>query len=202
LQDAGTNDAVIGSKRGVPLDKYTANINHFVSSLASPASDYYQPEAQILLITPQPFVQAMRDQAGNKVKLDLEHTRRYKDTCLAIGREWNEKTSGKVQILDYWKLLVDAAGDETDEALRPYFVDGVHLSTKAYRLLFDEIMRIIRSRWSHLDPEKMKMTVPRYEDATDSWDWYHPLPPSRRVRQSAEVKLKNSAGFALGKDAR
>lgn len=168
-------------------------MNHFVSALADPASAYYLPEARIVVITPQPFVQAMRVEAGHKAKLDLEHTRKYKDSCLAIGNEWNKTTSGKVQTLDYWKLLVDAAGEESDEALRPFFVDGVHLTPKVYRLLFNESMRIIRSRWEFLDPEKMKMTVPRYEDGTDSWEWYHPLPPSRRVKHVGGVSLKNSA---------
>jgi hypothetical protein len=134
----------------------------------------------------------MRDEAGNKSKLDLNHTRKYKDACLAIGNEWNKRTSGKVQTLDYWKLLVDAAGEESDEALRPFFVDGVHLTPKAYQLLFDELMSIIRSRWDSLDPDKMKMTVPRYEEGTDSWEWYHPLPPSRRVKHTAGANLRNS----------
>lgn len=164
------------------LEKYIANLNHFVSSLADPESAYYLPEARLVLITPQPFVQAMRDEAGQKAKLDLEHSRKYKDACLAIGSEWAKRSAGNVQTLDYWKLMVDAAGGETEKALRPFFVDGVHLTPRAYRLLFDELMRIVTSRWESLDPEKMKMTVPRYEEGTDSWDWYHPLPPSRRVR--------------------
>ncbi|KAJ9121536.1 hypothetical protein QFC22_002154 [Naganishia vaughanmartiniae] len=98
---ARANDALLPhaseNSRAVPLDRYTANLNHFVSSLHGHGFDQCLPEARILLITPPPFVVSMHLNAfGGLAKLDLEHTRRYKDACKAVGKVWNERTSGRV----------------------------------------------------------------------------------------------------------
>lgn len=160
------------NERTVSLEDYIINLEHFVSALADPASPQYMPHARLVLITPHPVVEGMRAK-DTPLKLDLEHTRKYKDACLAVGKEWAVK-SDNVQILDLWKLLVEAGGDETEEALRPYYTDGVHMTPKGYRLLFDELMRIICTRWESLDPQKMKMSAPRFDDATGKWDEDNP----------------------------
>lgn len=159
------------------------NLNHFVASLADTRSDYYIPEARILLITPPPFVLSMHVNAsGGPANLELEHTRKYKNGCKAVGKVWKERTSGRVQTLDSWAALVDAAGGESDDSLRPsYAYDGVHLTTKGYRVIYDDFTRIVQSDWPHLDPSKIKMPVPRWISRTGSWEWYNPHsgPPRR-----------------------
>ncbi|KAJ9096029.1 hypothetical protein QFC21_005393 [Naganishia friedmannii] len=159
---AGANDAVLPSyaserTRGVPLDRYMANLDHFVASLVDAGSNNRcLPGAQILLITSPPFLSSTRVNApGRPATLDLEHTRRYKDACKTVGKVWKKKASGREQTLDAWKALVDAAGDESQESLRPFYVyDGVHLSTKGYQVLYNEFLRIIESDWPHLDPTR------------------------------------------------
>ncbi|KAJ9095824.1 hypothetical protein QFC19_007439 [Naganishia cerealis] len=183
----GANDASVpGTAQSVPLEKYVDNLNYYISSLVEPSSDYYQPEARVILITPPPFVMSMRleqplpphlpkEQQGKE--RDLERTRKFKDACLSVGNEWSQKTSGKVQSLDFWKLVVDTVGSENDNDLRPLFTDGLHLQPKAYRVLFDELMKLVVTlRWEDLDPAKMKMTVPRYVASTGCWEWYT-VPP-------------------------
>lgn len=174
-----------GTAQSVPLEKYIDNLNYYISSLVEPSSAYYQPEARIVLISPPPFVYSMRLEQplpphvpkGEQGKeRTLERTRQFKDACVAVGNEWSQKTSGKVQLLDLWKVIVTAAGSENDNDLRPLFTDGLHLRPAAYRLVFDEIMSIVASQWQDLDPAKMKMTVPRYVAGTASWEWYT-VPP-------------------------
>lgn len=167
--------------QSLPLDKYVANLNHYISSLVEPASEYYQPEARIVLITPPPLVHSMRleqplpsnvEKKDQGKERDLEHTRKFKDACLTIGEEWAGKTQGKVQVLDAWKAIVDAAGSERDDQLRPFFTDGLHLTAKGYRVLFDELMEVIHSSgWEDLSPNQMRMTVPRYVAGTKEWQW-------------------------------
>lgn len=61
----------------------------------------------------------------------VESTGRYRDAVLQVGRDWKVKEaereaagSGgkgwKVEVVDFWRDLVDAAGGEGEE-LRPYF---------------------------------------------------------------------------------
>lgn len=168
----GTNDAALDNERTVSLEDYINNLDQIVSALVASDSPQYTPHARLILITPHPVVEGMRAK-DTPVKLDREHTRKYKDACLVVGKEWAIK-SDKVQTLDLWKLLVEAGGGETEEALRPYYTDGVHMTPKGYRLLFDELMRIICTRWESLDPQKMKMSAPRFDDATGKWDEYNP----------------------------
>lgn len=165
--------------RAVPLEDYSANINKMIESFLEPTSELYLPGVRIALMTPPPVVVSMRKPENAKVELD--HTRKYKDACLSIGKEWLGKSEGRVQIIDCWKTLIEAAGGEEDDLLRPFFVDGVHLTPKAYRSIFDELMRVIKEQWQHLDPANIIPAVPRYNAATDNWEWnYEP-----RVLQDA-----------------
>jgi lysophospholipase L1-like esterase len=183
----GSNDATLPpSAQSLPLEKYIANLNHYVSSLIEPASEYYQPSARIVLITPPPIVQSMRmemplppgiPKADQGKERDLNHSRKFKDACLAIGKEWKAKTGGRVQVIDFWKVIVDAAGSEQDDDLRPFFTDGLHLTPPGYRLLFDELMEVLHSAgWDDLNPNAMKMTVPRYVAGTKDYQWYSKSP--------------------------
>jgi hypothetical protein len=184
---SGANDATLPPcAQSLPLEKYIANMNYYVSSLVDPAAEYYQPDARIVLITPPPLVQSMRlemplppgipkeDQGKER---DLNHTRKFKDACLAIGEEWKAKTKGRVQVVDLWKAIVDAAGSDQDSDLRPFFTDGLHLTPPAYRLLFDELMEVIHSAgWDDLNPNTMEMTVPRYVAGKKEYEWYSKSP--------------------------
>jgi hypothetical protein len=167
------------SPRSVPLEKYIVNLNFYVSALVEPASEYYQPDARVILITPPPLVQSMRLAVGKDQGKDreLDHTRKFKDACLAIGEEWKAKTNGRVQVVDIWKAIVGAAGSEQDSDLRPFFTDGLHLTPPGYRLLFDELMEMIHSAgWEDLNPNAIKMTVPRYIAGKKEYQWYSKSP--------------------------
>ena len=150
-----------------------------------PASDYYQPEARIVVITPPPIVHSMRLEQplpphvpkGEQGKeRNLEYTRKFKDACLEVGRAWDVKTGGKIKVLDTWTTIVDAAGGEKDDLLRPLYSDGLHFTAQGYRAIFDGLMKVIISSWEDLNPVTMKQTIPRYVAGTKEWAW-HTTPP-------------------------
>jgi lysophospholipase L1-like esterase len=195
LARAGTNDAVLpddsptpvpedteyDTGRSVPLAKYVANLNKMIDSFTDSYSEYHLPGVRIALLTPPPVVLSMRE--PGQAKVDLDHTRKYKDKCLSVGKQWSRKSGGRVQPVDCWKAITDVADGEKDDALRPFFTDGVHLSPNGYQVVFDELMRIIKknANWKHLDPANIKATVPRYNAVTDDWEWdYEPTPVQER----------------------
>jgi lysophospholipase L1-like esterase len=146
-----------------------------IESFLEPTSNFYLPDVRIALMTPPPVVISMRK--TDAAKIELDHTRRYKDACLSIGHDWSRKSRGKVQIVDCWKAITNAAKGENDDALRPFFIDGVHLTPKAYRVLFEELMQVIKDEWQHLDPANIKATVPVYNAKAEEWVWdYVPKP--------------------------
>ncbi|KAJ9121535.1 hypothetical protein QFC22_002153 [Naganishia vaughanmartiniae] len=165
--------------RAVPLERYKANLEKMIESFMAPTSDFHLPGVRIALMTPPPVVVSMRKPENAKVELD--HTRKYKDACLSIGQDWSRKSAGRVQVIDCWKAVTDAAGGEYDDLLRPFFIDGVHLTSRAYALIFDELFRTIKAEWKHLDPANIKATVPVYNAQTDDWEWsYEPKPAMER----------------------
>lgn len=178
---SGANDASLPPcAQALSLDKYVANLNHYIFSLVEPASEYYQPEARIVLITPPPLVQAMRLEQplpphipkGEQGKeRNLEYTRKFKDACLEVGKAWDAKTGGKVKVLDAWTTIVDAAGGEQDDLLRPLYQDGLHFTAQGYRAIFDGLMKLIMSSWEDLNPITMKQTIPRYVAGAKEWVW-------------------------------
>ncbi|KAJ9096028.1 hypothetical protein QFC21_005392 [Naganishia friedmannii] len=177
-EDSDSNAHTAG--RAVPLDQYKANLNKMLELFLDPTSDFYLPGVRIVLLTPPPVVVSMMPKE-DAATVALDHTRQYKDACLSIGQKWSRESGGKVQVLDCWKAVSEAAGGEDDDLLRPFFVDGVHLTSKAYRVLFDELMRTIKSEWDHLDPANIKPTVPVYNAETDGWKWsYEPKPAHER----------------------
>ena len=183
---SGANDATLPPcTQALSLDKYVANLNHYIFSLVEPASEYYQPEARIVLVTPPPLVQSMRLEQplpphvpkGEQGKeRNLEYTRKFKDACLEVGNAWDAKTGGKVRVLDAWTTIVDAAGGEQDDLLRPLYQDGLHFTAQGYRAIFDGLMKLIMSSWEDLNPVTMKQTIPRYVAGTKEWAW-HTTPP-------------------------
>jgi isoamyl acetate esterase len=130
----GANDACLpGSPQHVPLPRFTANIEHYLTSLTSPSSEWYIPSANIILITPPPLVESMREQVMLAYPPDqrfkgreIDVSRAYQREVLRIGQEWKVKGknqgagSWNVGVVDLWKALVDKAGGEGD-LLIPYF---------------------------------------------------------------------------------
>lgn len=57
-----------------------------------------------------------------------EHHRKFRDGVLQLGKEWKVKeqseenrTGWKVEVLDFWKVLVDDAQGEEDALLARYY---------------------------------------------------------------------------------
>jgi lysophospholipase L1-like esterase len=176
----GANDSTFPERaQHLSLEKYSENMRYYIKSILSPSSEYYQPHARVLLLTPPPISEKMREE--NKVALyppeertpadrSLENTRRYREEIIKIGEQWKEQNAGEVEadrleVIDTWGLIMDASGgEEDDELLRPYFTDGLHLTNKAYGVVFDECLKVAKDKFEGLDPEDqvgLPMTVPQ-----------------------------------------
>jgi len=161
----------------LPLEKYSGNMKHYVRSLLSPSSEYYQPHAYVLLLTPAPIVEKMREEAKlayppeerTPADRSLENTKRYRDEIVKIGEEFQRtdpEIAEKLRVIDTWDLLVTTAGgDEKDEeSLRRFFTDGLHMTSEGYKVVFDACLEVIKRDFKGLDPDDQKslpMTFPQ-----------------------------------------
>ena len=94
----------------------------------------------------------------------------YKDAALKVGAEWKakeaseeNKTGWKVEVLNFWDVMVEDAEGEEDALLARYFTyvlsstsstevkltssDGVHLTPIGYKLLWKAMSELILTKF-------------------------------------------------------
>ncbi|RSH91344.1 hypothetical protein EHS25_009643 [Saitozyma podzolica] len=153
----GTNDSVIQPGWAhVPLADFIDHMNHFLRLLTSPTSPYTVADTplSIVLITPTPPSYLTMDDFKRTIRT-MDATREYKDAVLKIGEEWKANESGpenttgwKIETLDFWEAMMDAAGEEVEEGLAPFYIDGVHYTSAGYNLLWDRLASLIKTKFA------------------------------------------------------
>lgn len=97
--------------------------------------------------------------------------------------------------IDLYAEVLATAGGDTDEALRPFFLsvptsfpihcclqrkhaaklsedihsDGLHFNKQGYDVVTQAVLRVIKDRLPHLDPDALPMSAPRYDAIPNSW---------------------------------
>jgi hypothetical protein len=113
-----------------PLADFIDHMNHFLRLLTSPTSPYAVADTplSIVLITPTPPSYLKMDDFKRTIRT-MDATREYKDAVLKIGEEWKTKesdpentTGWKIETLDFWGAMVDAAGGEVEEGIAPFYM--------------------------------------------------------------------------------
>jgi len=152
----GANDAVLPDSpthQHVPLQEYKENLRSLITHETIEA---HQP--RIILITPGP-VDEYQFFARQRT---AEHTKLYADACREIGKELG------VPVLDLWSVFMAEAGwrkgepllhdgmytliNDKSETLETKFGIGLHFNPKAYKLLFEATLNVIRREWPDQDP--------------------------------------------------
>ncbi|KAI0831766.1 SGNH hydrolase-type esterase domain-containing protein [Trametes gibbosa] len=161
----GANDAALPqSKQHVPLARYETNLAWFAHALRSPESAYYSPQTRLVYMTPPP-VQAVRWAAalGERVGTleapdrDLEQSRVYAEAVKKVGGSEN------VPVADVWGNIWEAAGRE-EGGLAPFLVDGLHLTGKGYKVVYDALIATIAESFPELHYDRLQPTFPIWSD--------------------------------------
>lgn len=126
----GTNDAVLpGRLQYTPIPRFQENLKTLVDYVRNKDSKWYSPNTRIVFINPPPFIAAdrlatqytrWRDEykcEGPEPVLDREwdNTKKYAEAVVELGKEINVPT------IDLWTKIIEAAGGESPEHLKPYF---------------------------------------------------------------------------------
>ncbi|KAF9147946.1 hypothetical protein BGX21_011229 [Mortierella sp. AD011] len=145
----------------------------------SPNSPTYSPEIKIIVICPPAIHEglwgARRKSQGIPMDRNKDVTRQYAETCLKIGKEYQSKNSQhekglcQVDVIDTCGLMMEGV-KSGKYALNEYLKDGLHLASPGNDLIFQEIMKIVRSRYPEWDPDNMPMHAP----LTANLDREHP----------------------------
>lgn len=158
----GANDACLpGSAQHVPLEEYTACMKSIVQNKL-----VRRHGTRVVLIIPAPVdeYQLSNDQRT------AANTKLYADACRQVGQEL------KLPTVDLWSVFMKKAGwdgaskligskdCERSKVLMELLSDGLHFTSKAYCIMFMELMKIIRKELSEQAPDRMPMVFPAWSD--------------------------------------
>jgi len=133
----------------------------------SPASEYYSPKTQVLLISPPPVNThqrgaelASRD-PPRECDREFELTKMYAEAVVKTAREEG------VVVADVWSVVWEAAGKD-EQALSAYLLDGLHLNAKGYELAYNVINESIKQSCPEIYHENLQYVIPRYDEIDPS----------------------------------
>nr|POE79715.1 isoamyl acetate-hydrolyzing esterase 1 like [Quercus suber] len=192
----GANDARFpntpgGPEQHVPLAQYKANLR----SIVMHPSLKEHSNVRIILITPPPIEERKLRKADLAKLPQLEWTprraaattARYAEAVRLVGQEL------QVPVLDIWDAMMTRASNGETTARQPplaplpgsleassnavlesYLHDGLHFSSKGYKVLYDELMMLIQATWPDQMPDKLDRVLPDWDDTTRWEKAYNP----------------------------
>lgn len=146
----GANDSVVHGRGGqhVPVDEYAKNLSEIVARVE-------EFPAIPVLITPPPLHQETVDagnggkEAGKRVN---ENTKKYAEACVEVAEKRN------VPYINMFSLMSKAA--KSQEGLKKYLNDGVHLSGYGNKFAADLIYKQLMAQVHELDDKKLVRWFP------------------------------------------
>ncbi|KAI8318988.1 SGNH hydrolase [Martensiomyces pterosporus] len=175
----GANDAHLEPfKCHVPLDEFRTNIEYFVLSVTSPTSMFYSKDTRVVLITPPPLGEklwarelAAENTGGGEVVMDRlnENTKQYAEAVKSVAEQLS------VPCIDLWSAIEDRVEDTRGkmefDGYEQFSWDGLHLNARGNDLLFELLMKTIRTEVPELDPEKLPFVVPDHRSIAGNEDF-------------------------------
>ncbi|KAK2740078.1 hypothetical protein FQN55_009027 [Onygenales sp. PD_40] len=168
----GANDAVLpGFHQHVPLNVYEDSLTKILTHPVVQAHG-----TKLLLLTPPPVNEYQFFTHGPEpepvsLQRRAAQTKLYADAARRVGQALN------VPVVDIWTAFMTAVGwTEGDplagskeaapnEKLEGLLSDGLHFNPPAYRIMYEEVIKVIRECYPELAPEEVPMNFPPWDSA-------------------------------------
>lgn len=189
-QDAVAAAQGVPQLQHVPLSEYVANLRAILTHPAVRAHE----NVRLLLITPPPVDERqLHVDAARAGYVDIAAppaptrnaatTASYAQAVRDVGRELS------IEVVDLWTAMIRLAGGDAlitahgsldksqpaligaascpvNDVLQSFLADGLHLTKVGYQVLYSEVMRTIERRWPDQMPDRLKFTLPTWQDET------------------------------------
>jgi len=160
----GANDASLvhlNKRQHIPLDKYEANLHTIIShllNLKTNATSTGHP--YIILFTPPPVEEATwlktvneryngKDTEANRSNMQ---TKLYAECAVKVAKKVAESHANCFSI-DIWTEM------QANPNWKEYLNDGLHLSKKGNRLVYDKLMQLIKAKIPECHVDKIPMQI-------------------------------------------
>lgn len=175
----GANDAALPTPQSfqhVPLDRFQENLRTIINHPLIAAHD-----PKIILVAPPP-VDATRCFEADRINKGILEVRREalatSEYCKAVCKVGAEELGDRGVVVDLWQAFMEQAIAETPgydrekgpllgsislgecKALVDLLPDGLHMSSKGYKLFFDEVVDAMKKKWLDDVPGEMEMIHP------------------------------------------
>jgi lysophospholipase L1-like esterase len=137
----GANDAaLVDEPQHVPIEQYAKNLSSMVASIRSRQNSKPFP---IILMTPPPV-----DEDAWAAWREIDVSDRRNDVVRAYGEKMKEVARElSCPVVDTWELLQGST-----ENRHQYLSDGLHLSEKGNRAVYEGLMTLLKSQFADLAP--------------------------------------------------
>lgn len=173
----GANDARFPdtpqAEQHVPIDQYRENLKKMIQH---PLVQAHNPK--IILVTPPPVDEALCEKLElevwgiDVVRRTAEVVSQYAQVVRDVGSEMD------VAVLDIWSAfmekvgwkfgqpLIGAKGVSQIEGLElpTLLIDGLHLTGEGNRIVYQELIKLIREKWPEQTPEVLTFDLPYWGD--------------------------------------
>ncbi|KAK2811100.1 hypothetical protein FQN50_002436 [Emmonsiellopsis sp. PD_5] len=168
----GANDAVLpGFHQHVPLNVYEDSLTKILTHPAVQAHG-----TKLLLLTPPPVNEYQFFTHGPEpepvsLQRRASQTKLYADAARRVGQTLN------VPVVDIWTAFMTAVGWKEgeplagskeappNEKLEALLSDGLHFNPPAYKIMYEEVLKVIRECYPELAPEEVPMNFPPWDSA-------------------------------------
>ncbi|KAL4807271.1 SGNH hydrolase-type esterase domain-containing protein [Aspergillus unguis] len=170
----GANDASLPgatNNQHVPLDVYKRNLAWVVQHPATAAQN-----PRILIITPTPINQYQL-QYFDEEKGEAHPTRTNQSAKEYAQAAREVAESLNVPVVDLWTAFMTAVGWKegqpligsrdapNDQKFASLFTDGLHLTADGYRIVYDEVINVIKTKWPDQAPGTLPQVFPGWKEA-------------------------------------
>ncbi|KAJ5964833.1 Esterase SGNH hydrolase-type subgroup [Penicillium vulpinum] len=168
----GANDACVPAHdQHVPLDQYKENLKTIIQHPATRAQN-----PRLILIGPPPVNEYQLeefDAAKDTISPSrtARHTKLYAAAASEVGASLN------IPVVDLWSTFMKVAGWKegepligardvpSNEKLASLLTDGLHLTPAGYRIVYDEVMKVIEANWPDQTPAALPEVFPTWGEA-------------------------------------
>ncbi|GAA5952165.1 hypothetical protein JCM21900_006927 [Sporobolomyces salmonicolor] len=161
----GANDAALPpSPQSITIDEFKSNLDAIISLVRAPTSPYHSPSTRLILLTPPPVDDLVRNaELASRVPArvpdrNAERTRLFAEAVKDVAAEHG------IGCVDTWHAIMDKAEREDGGRLTRFLGDGLHLTPAGYEVVTAGVFDLVKNELPDLMYDKLPQVYPHWAE--------------------------------------